>query len=184
MAEPRPDSNPASELVDIVDADNQVVRTVSRRQMREQRLPHRASYIVCQDSLSRYLVEVRTLSKDYAPGLLDACVGGVMQHGEEEVSSALRELEEELGVVPCNLKEQFIPLGVYKHTWADGRHFSFCYLYLAKISGITVRQRSEVSGLLSLSEQEVLALGECCARDSLTCFEEILRRSRERGLLI
>ena len=98
LAEKLKMQNLACELVDVVDADNHIISTMTRQQMRLQRLPHRASYIVCQDLSGRFLIEVRTLCKDYAPGLLDACVGGVMQHGEEAVSAARRELEEELGL--------------------------------------------------------------------------------------
>ncbi|MCR5537137.1 MAG: NUDIX domain-containing protein [Succinivibrio sp.] len=177
-------TNPAGELVDIVDADNRIVTTMERAQMRRQRLPHRCSYIVCQDAASRFLIEVRTLCKDYAPGLLDACVGGVMQHGEDAVLSAQRELYEELGLKVPEQVSAFVPLGVYKHIWADGQHFHFGYLYYARTRAVTVRQRSEVSGLLCLTEQEVLSLSNCCVGDSLVCFKEILARARAQGLSV
>jgi len=73
----------AQELVDIVDRDNNVTDTVTRKEMRQKQLPHRASYIAVCNRGGKFLVEIRTLCKDYSPGTFDAVVGGVMQHGEE-----------------------------------------------------------------------------------------------------
>ena len=81
----------AHELVDIIDENNNVIETVERHIMRRDSLPHRASYIALRDRQGKFLVEIRTLCKDYAPGLFDACIGGVMQHGEDEIESAKRE---------------------------------------------------------------------------------------------
>lgn len=75
----------AQELVDIVDRDNNVIDTVTRKEMRQKQLPHRASYIAVCNRGGKFLVEIRTLCKDYSPGTFDAVVGGVMQHGEEYV---------------------------------------------------------------------------------------------------
>ena len=40
----------------------------------------------------------RTRTKDYCPGKLDACCGGVLLAGEEYLPSAYRELAEEMGI--------------------------------------------------------------------------------------
>ena len=66
----------ANERVDIVNEKDEVIDTVPRHVMRERHLAHRASYMAVRRGDGRYLIEIRTLTKDYAPGKLDACVGG------------------------------------------------------------------------------------------------------------
>ncbi len=173
----------ADELVDIVDEDNNVIDTVTRKVMRENKLAHRASYIACCDRQGRFLIEVRTLCKDYAPGLFDACVGGVMQHGEDPLISAKRELFEELGIDADAPGFEFIPMDTLKIRWKDGVHFLYAYLYFARGDSLTVRQKSEVSGLMFLTEDELLKLRQSCTSDSVKAFLEILMRARDRNLL-
>lgn len=170
----------AHELVDIVDDDNTVVDTVERYVMRERHLPHRASYIVVCDKSGRFLIELRTMSKDYAPGLFDACVGGVMQHGEEPESSARRELDEEIGI---GSPASFTALGTFKIPYKSGRGFVYAYLYLAVIDAVTLRQPDEVSGIMMLKDEEVQRLFDACTYDSVIAFEEILARARKAGAL-
>lgn len=173
----------ADELVDTVNADNQITGTVTRAEIRKNLLPHRASYAACCDRQGRFIVEVRTLSKDYAPGELDLCAGGVMQHGEEPDDAARRELYEELGLRTEDPLCEFYPLGTLKIIYANGRDFLIGYLYLVISDAVTVRQKSEVSGILCLKPREIEKLRGCCVRDSVIAFEEILRRAQGRGLL-
>ncbi|MBO6258386.1 MAG: NUDIX domain-containing protein [Succinivibrio sp.] len=170
----------ADELVDVVDENNNVIKTVTREYMRINRLAHRASYIVCADRQGRYLIEVRTLQKDYAPGLLDACVGGVMQHGESPVQAAKREVLEEVGIDCDSPENEFYDLGTLKIMWADNVHFLYGYLYFAVSDSITVRQQSEVSGIMMLSLDEIERIKDNCVRDSLIAFYEIKKRLQER----
>ncbi|MBQ9275520.1 MAG: NUDIX domain-containing protein [Succinivibrio sp.] len=183
-SEPEVTTDSREELVDIVDEHNEVVEVTTRARMRTEKLPHRASYIALCDRQGRYLVEIRTLCKDYAPGKFDACVGGIMQHGEEEVESARRELLEELGIDAADAAAQveFTPLGVQQVMYADGVHFLMAYLYFARADCITVRQKSEVSGLMYLTREELLALSHDCTYDSVQVFREIISRAEDLGL--
>ncbi|MDP2289918.1 MAG: NUDIX domain-containing protein [Actinomycetota bacterium] len=87
------------EMVDIVDDDDQVVRTVTRAEMRAQRLQHRAVSIAVLGSDGRLLVHRRADTKDLWPGMWDLAAGGVVAAGESYETAARRELAEELGVV-------------------------------------------------------------------------------------
>jgi isopentenyldiphosphate isomerase len=89
---------PADELVDIVDADDLVVGTVPRRQMRAERLRHRAVFVVVTSSTGRLLVHRRSTDKDLWPGRWDVAVGGVLAAGEAWDDAARRELAEEVGI--------------------------------------------------------------------------------------
>ena len=173
----------ANELVDIVNDNDEVTDTVERHVMREKHLPHRASYIAVMDPSGRFLIEIRTLTKDYAPGLFDAVVGGVMQHGEEPDLSAARELKEEVGLDASSGDTTLTSLGKLRIPYLDGVHFLFGYLYLAKSSAITVRQQEEVMGIMLLGRSEVEKLMDSCTWDSQIAFKEILKRADEHKLL-
>ena len=166
------------EQVDIINEHDEVIGSVPRSQMRRERLPHRASYIVVQNREGRYLIEVRTLNKDYAPGLLDACVGGVVQSGEDPLLSARRELAEEIGVSVDDPKMEFKFLGTMRIDYPKHhpRSFLFAYLFIAKGDAITVRQREEVSGIMYLTATDVVRLEHNFTTDSVTAFNEIIRR--------
>ena len=169
------------EMVEIVDEKNQVVEVVERSVMRKKRLPHRASYIAVMNRQGKFLVEIRTLAKDYAPGLLDACVGGVIQSGEDPDEAASRELFEEVGIESSRAKVKYYPLGTFKIPSAP--LFVWGYLYLCQGEVITIRQASEVSGIMYLTEDELFALEDNFAPDSLVAFKEILKRAKEQKLL-
>ena len=96
------------EWVDIVDANNNVIDAVPRSVMRQQRLLHRATYVVIENALGQLYVQRRTATKDYCPSMLDACCGGVVSKGEEIQASAYRELAEEMVNVKFNYKEDDI----------------------------------------------------------------------------
>ena len=101
------------EWVDVVDGNNQVVGVAERAKVRRENLCHRASYILVLDEADRILVQRRTLSKDFCPGMLDACAGGVVTTGELMEPSARRELAEELGI-------RDVPLQAFGDFYAEG----------------------------------------------------------------
>ncbi len=86
------------ELVDVVDAADDVIATVPRRQMRAERLRHRAVFIAVSSSAGRLLVHRRSDAKDLWPGRWDIAVGGVVAAGEGYDAAARRELFEEVGI--------------------------------------------------------------------------------------
>ena len=99
--------DPSEEIVQIVDEDNQEIVTIARWMMREQRLIHRASYILVFNRAGELFVQKRTKSKDIYPGYWDVAAGGVVLAGESYEESANRELAEELGISGVNLQFLF-----------------------------------------------------------------------------
>lgn len=79
--------------------DGNVLRIVTRAEMRAERLRHRCTYIgVVSTDGTRLLVHQRSFDKDVFPGWWDVVAGGVCAVGEDWAASAERELAEELGV--------------------------------------------------------------------------------------
>jgi len=97
----------AQELVDIVDDEDRVIATVTRAEMRANRLQHRCVSIAVLSSDGRLLVHRRADDKDVWPGMWDLAAGGVVAAGEGYEAAAVRELVEELGVHADRLE----PLG-------------------------------------------------------------------------
>lgn len=91
-------SAPAGEPVEEVARNGDVLRIVTRGEMRAARLRHRAVFVAVLDDDGRLLVHRRSADKDLWPGWWDVCVGGVLTAGEGWVAGAERELAEELGV--------------------------------------------------------------------------------------
>ena len=89
-----------SEQVAIVDVADRVIDSASRFDMRAQRRMHRANYILVFNRKGELLAQRRSANKDVHPGRLDFAAGGVVQFGEEYHASAVRELQEELGIAP------------------------------------------------------------------------------------
>jgi putative hydrolase of the HAD superfamily len=111
----------ASEAVCIVTHDNQVItannncdgKIITRAEMRLHNLWHRATYILIRHEPEHgveqhgndpsdvwVLVQKRSSLKDYCPGKLDPTPGGVVGYGGETYrDNAIRELDEEMGIV-------------------------------------------------------------------------------------
>ncbi|MGL5302603.1 MAG: NUDIX hydrolase YfcD [Aeromonas sp.] len=149
------------EWVDVVDAHNKVIGVAERATVRRDNLCHRASYILVLDEADRILVQRRTLSKDFCPGMLDACAGGVVTTGEEMEPSARRELAEELGIDDVSLQ----PWG---HFYAQGDNFRvWGGLFSCHYQGPLQLQAEEVSEVQWMSLATIHSRADEFTPDSL-----------------
>jgi 8-oxo-dGTP pyrophosphatase MutT (NUDIX family) len=95
--------------------------------------------VLVRDPVGRIYLHRRSDTKDWAPGHWDVAAGGVMVVGERPRESALRELEEELGITPETLTE----LGA--HLYEDDTTRCFEYAYEAVWGGPVRHQPEEVA---------------------------------------
>jgi len=161
------------EWVDWVDAQNQVLMAVPRSRMRREVLCHRATYIFIEDRQGHLYVQRRTQLKDYCPGMLDACCGGVVQTGEAYLPSALRELEEEMGI-------RDVPLQAWGTFYSEHEHNKvWGALYSCRYEGELQLQASEVEYVLRMSPEQIQAQQHEFMPDSLVAFSEWQRRKTE-----
>jgi isopentenyldiphosphate isomerase len=163
--------NPAEELVEIVDRDNNPIGAVTRRIMRQQRLIHRASYILVFNRQGQLFLQKRTLTKDIYPGYWDPAAGGVVLAGESYVDSALRELREELGVGGVRLKPLFDQYFEDKDNRVWGRIFSCVH------NGPFTLQMEEIDDgrFISPSAIEALHTSEPVTPDGLALLRRLPR---------
>lgn len=90
--------DPGTELVDVIDSEGRTIGTVTRREMRARRLPHRCTYLLVFNHRGELFIHLRTPTKDVYPSHWDVAIGGVVAAGESFDAGVRREAREELGV--------------------------------------------------------------------------------------
>jgi len=126
------------EIVALVNRDGEVLDSTPRSTMRRENLLHAATAVVVRDSEGRIYVHRRSPDKDWYPSAHDAASGGVLQHGEEPVASALREIAEELGIVDTELR----PL--LSEVYEDETVRCFTHCFETAYDGVVTHKDGEV----------------------------------------
>ena len=108
------------ELFDIIDENgNPTGKIVERSIAHAEGIPHRTAHIWIirrRNEKTEILLQKRSRNKDSFPGKFDTSSAGHIQAGDEPMESALRELEEELGIHAESADLQFagkFPISVY-----------------------------------------------------------------------
>lgn len=130
----------ASELVDIVDADDRIIGQASRAEMRARKLRHRATYILVFNTEGQLFVHRRTATKDVYPSYYDVAVGGVVAAGESYDEGARRELAEEVGITAVR------PRPILSFQFDDGDCPVNGRVYSCTYDGALVLQEAEIAG--------------------------------------
>jgi len=113
------------EMLDIVNEADEVVGQASRADVHRRQLKHRATHIILTNSANQIFLQLRSKTKDTNPGLWDTSAAGHVDAGEGYKACAVRELEEELGVVvPA---EHLVEIGRLPPTAQNGYEFVRIY---------------------------------------------------------
>lgn len=131
------------EIFDVVDQNGMPTgETVERKKAHAEGIPHRTAHIWIireKDGKTEVLLQKRAKDKDSFPGCYDTSSAGHIQAGDEPKASALRELEEELGIsampedletvgtFPINFEQEF-----YGKMFRD-KEVAFVFLYRKEI---------------------------------------------------
>jgi len=86
------------EILEIVDEQDKVIGTATRAEIHRQGLMHRAVHIFVFNPRGEIYVQRRSSSKDRHPLKLDSSAAGHVDPGETYQQTAVRELQEELGI--------------------------------------------------------------------------------------
>ncbi|MEU3922355.1 NUDIX hydrolase [Streptomyces sp. NPDC002659] len=166
--------NPADEILDIVDENDEVIGQAPRGEAYARGMRHRAVFVLARDAQDRIFVHRRTATKLVFPSLYDMFVGGVVGAGESYDAAALREAEEELGV--CGLPA---PVPLFKFLYERGDQTWWSAVYEVRCELPVDPQAEEVAWHGFLPERELeRRLGEWeWVPDGLAAYE----RLRESG---
>jgi 16S rRNA (adenine1518-N6/adenine1519-N6)-dimethyltransferase len=87
-----------TEMFDVVDENDRVLRAEPRDVVHVNNLRHRAVHMIVSNRAGDILLQKRSIWKDRNPGLWDASAAGHVDSGETYHEAAAREFREELGV--------------------------------------------------------------------------------------
>jgi isopentenyl-diphosphate delta-isomerase type 1 len=153
-ASPNPAEND-EELLDLLDEAGKVVGRVRRGEVHgNPSLRHRAVHIFVRNSRGDLYLQKRSRLKRVAPGLWDTSVGGHVPSGESYEQGALRELEEELGIVlpdaaPLERSHDWV--------WSTGFETEHTRTYLLRWDGVVRPDPLEVEEGRWWTEEELRA---------------------------
>ena len=86
------------EIIDMLDDEGKVIGTISKEQAHKTGAWHKAVHIYLINHKKQLLMQLRAKDKKIAPNVWDISVGGHVDVGEDTLTTAQRELEEELGI--------------------------------------------------------------------------------------
>ena len=132
--------NPADELFDVVDANDVVIRSEARSVVHREGMLHRAVHIFVFNAAGQLFLQRRSLQKDTAPGKWVSSCSGHVDHGESYATAALRELGEEIGLVP---QSELMP--VFKEPACLQTGQEFVWVYRCCAEGPFVLDPDEIS---------------------------------------
>lgn len=160
------------EVFDVVDDDDQVVGQATRREVHGKNLLHRAVHVFVVNRHGELLLQKRSRFKDVHPGVWDSSAAGHLDAGEDYVDSAVRELEEEMGVSGQPLEE----IGRISPSARTG--WEHIRLYLVRWDGTPKFPRSEVESTLWMKSDELQNWIDDRPMDFATGFIECWRLAR------
>jgi 16S rRNA (adenine1518-N6/adenine1519-N6)-dimethyltransferase len=87
-----------AERFDVVDEEDRVLRSEFRDVVHVNNLRHRAVHMLLFNAAGDLYLQKRSIWKDRNPGLWDSSAAGHVDSGEDYLTAARRELQEELGI--------------------------------------------------------------------------------------
>jgi isopentenyl-diphosphate delta-isomerase len=91
------------ELLEVVDGKNKSLAVCPKKQILNQALPHKIVLVLVYDQLKSLYIQQRSFKQELYPGYWDVSAAGHVRAGESKEDSALRELNEELGITGVKL---------------------------------------------------------------------------------
>lgn len=105
-----------NELLPVVDEDDRIIDTCARHIIHASGFRHRAVHILVFNEQGQLFLQKRSMKKDLNGGLWDTSAAGHVDAHEDYDASAVRELEEELGIGLVHVLEPLFKLPACEET--------------------------------------------------------------------
>lgn len=178
------------ELIDILNDDGTLSgRTAMKSVAHSQGLFHATVHIWFYTKKGELLFQKRAKKKDTHPGLWDVSVAGHIGAGESMLDSAIREIQEEIGIIVP--QDRLQKVGIFKSVQKHSANLIDCEFHHTFLSNLEVplkmltRQKSEVDDLklipISEFEKELTQLSKnrIYVPHSLDYYSIIIQRIKE-----
>ena len=112
----------SEEIFDVVNEDDVVVGQATRAEVHRRGLLHRAIHVLVFNPKGEVFLQKRSMRKDRHGGLWDSSASGYVDTGEEYDHCAVREMREEIGLVPAVPQQRLFKLSAspetdLEHVW-------------------------------------------------------------------
>lgn len=148
------------EIIDLLDEfGNETNTSISKKEAHQKGLWHKAIHIlIINKDKTKTLIQQRCNEKNFYPNMWDISVGGHVSSKEDTLTSAKRELQEELGLDPNNykLKEIITIKEELENNNIISKEYVTIYLLESdiEITEITL-QKEEVSNIKWINKKEL-----------------------------
>ena len=140
------------EIFDVVNESDEVIGTATRGEVHARKLWHRAVHVMVVGKDGRIFLQKRSLRKDTAPGRWDSACSGHVDSGEDYVSAAVRELNEEIGLVIAG-PEALTPL--FRLSPCEDTGWEFLWIFQLRSDGPFVLNPAEIDEGRWISVEEL-----------------------------
>lgn len=137
------------EIFDVVNEADEVTGQATRSEVHARGLLHRAVHVFVVNRHGELLLQKRSRFKDVHPGVWDSSVAGHLDAGEDYADAALREMEEEMGVVGVAAEE------IGRIAPCEGTGWEHVRLFLARWDGVPRFPCAEVEAALWMKPDEL-----------------------------
>ena len=140
-----------TEILDVVDDNDNVLYTSPRDEVQKKALTHRNSYIIVRNYFKKFLVQKRSMNKVIFPGLWDLGVSETVVSGETYEAAAVRGLSEEIGVnVSANELSYLFPIQ-FRSQVSNTNILVLSFMYNGKL----ILQHDEIDEALFASVEDI-----------------------------
>ncbi len=140
----------STELLDVVDAADQVVAQRSRGDVHKLRLMHRSVHVLVFNARGELLLQKRSMQKDECQGMWDSSCAGHVESGQSYEETAPRELAEELG-----LSNQAELDALFKMPATEDNGLEFAMVYRTQHEGPFTFAEDEIDEVAWFSAEQV-----------------------------
>ena len=120
----------SEEIFDVVNARDEVIDAKPRSEVHRLGLLHRAIHVLVFNSRGETFLQKRSMTKDREPGKWDSSTSGHVNAGEDYDAAAVRELDEEIGLIVSKTPDRLFKMGACAETDQE-----FVWVYRCEAEG-------------------------------------------------